>query len=81
MATFAEIKRVRKTALRHVRRAERAADSAIERLERRIFTLLDRKTIIDRDAALTMDPLYRDFFERVRQTERALRDFYEIVSQ
>lgn len=80
MATLYELKRRRLLALRAARRIEREADSAIERIERRMFTLLNRKTIIDQEAALTMVPLWNDFRKKVGVLERALADFISIVS-
>lgn len=78
--TFAEIRRERKEALRDVRKVQRAMDSSIERLERRIFTLLNRKTVIDRPAALTLVPLWNNFIETGSKFQRALADFIEISS-
>lgn len=80
MATYTEVKRERQAALRGVRSAQRATDSALERLERRLFRLLDRKTIIDREAALTIVPLYGDFTKEVRRMENAITDFITVSS-
>ena len=80
MATLAELKRERLAALREFRKLERTADSAIEVLERRIFRLLERKTIIDYEAALTLVPLYNDFVAKVQIMEKGLADFLEVVS-
>jgi hypothetical protein len=53
----------------------------MERLERRIFRLLDRKTLIDvEDAVELFDKYYKDMVNKIRTTERALVRFYEIVS-
>ena len=78
--TFAELKRQRKQALRGVRRIERSADTAIEKLERRIFRMLGRKTIIDRESALTLVPLYNEFIAEVRKLEKAIADFISVSS-
>ena len=80
MATLSELKRERVQAARAARRLQRAADSAIERVERRLDTLIARKTIIDRETAMTLVPLYNDFRDKVRTMEKGLADFISIVS-
>jgi len=80
VATFGELKRNRKNALRGVKREQRALDSSLERLERRIETLRGRKTIIDREAALTLVPLWNDFAIKIRTVEKSLADFISVVS-
>ncbi len=80
MATLSELKRERVQAARAARRLQRAADTAIERLERRLDTLIARKTVIDRDAAMTLVPLYNDFRDKVRVMEKGLADFISVVS-
>ena len=80
MATFAELKRNRKNALRGVKREQRALDSSLERLERRLEALRGRKTIIDREAALTIVPLWNDFAAKIRIVEKAIADFISTVS-
>lgn len=79
MATLAELKRQRLASLRSVRRIQRAADTAIEKIERRLSSLSNRKTIIDAEAALTLVPLYNDFRDKVRTMEKALADFISVV--
>jgi len=71
----AALQRVRKQALREVRRRERAADTAIEKIERRLFTLLDRKTLITHEVALTIVPYWNDFLSRVNDLEAGITDF------
>ncbi len=78
--TFAEIKRERLAMLRLVRRQQRAFDSSLERLERRIFTLLSRKTVIDRRTALTLVPLYNDMIRGVEAFERSITNFIYVSS-
>lgn len=80
MATVAEVQRERKSYLREFRRRERAADTAIERVERRIFRLLARKTlIIGSDISMLVND-YNDFVAKVRDMEKALADVYTSVS-
>ena len=81
MPTVAQVQSQRKAALREVRRRERAADSQIERIERRIFTLLDRKSLITPEAALTLVPLWSDYVSLNKKLEQGLSDFFEIVAQ
>jgi len=80
MANTAELKRERLAALREARKVQRTADTAMEVLERRIFRMLDRKTIIDRESALTLVPLWNDFIAKARLMEAALADFISICS-
>jgi hypothetical protein len=81
VATFAELQRQRKAALREVRRRQRAADSSLERMERRIFNLLDRKTLIDVEDAIELyDKYYAEFVTLVKSTETALVNFYNIIA-
>lgn len=80
MATYARLKHDRKSALRGVKREQRALDSSLERLERRLEVLRSRKTIIDREAALTLVPLWNDFVEKLRIVEKVLADFISVVS-
>lgn len=83
MAVFpsvAELQRQRKQALREVRRRERAADTAIEKIERRLYTLQDRKTLITEEAASTLVPLWNDFQSKNRDLEKGLADFISICS-
>lgn len=81
MPTVAQVQSQRKAALREVRRRERAADSQIERIERRLFTLLDRKSLITPEAALTLVPLWSEFVSLSKRLEQGLSDFFEIVAQ
>lgn len=79
MATFAELQRERRAAVAEVRRRQRAADTAIERLERRLLKLRDRKTLIDAEAVMTLNPLWRDFIRKVNSTEVGIIDLMNIV--
>ncbi|MBA7550014.1 hypothetical protein ES705_42519 [subsurface metagenome] len=78
--TFAQLQRERKAALREVRRVQRATDTQIERIERRLFVLLDRKTLITRDVAMAFVPMWNKFFSQVKELERALADFISVTS-
>ena len=81
MATFAEVQRKRKEALREVRRRQRATDSSIERMERRIFRLLDRKTLLNvNDAIELYDKYYKEFISNVRLLERGLIAFFNLIN-
>lgn len=79
MATEAELQRERKEALRQVRRVQRAADTMIEKMERKLFKLLDRKTLIqERDAVELYDKYYKPFVDQIRVLENALIAFYNV---
>jgi hypothetical protein len=80
VATDAQVKRQRLSALREVRRRQRATDTSIERLERRLFRMLRRKTVIDTDdAAALYEDYWRPFFDRVRELEQSLADFITVT--
>lgn len=76
---YAEEKARRKAALRAFRAVQRQADSAIERLERRIFTLQGRKTIITRVAVITLRPLWNEFIRKVKEMETTLADLLTVI--
>ena len=81
MATEAQLQRERKAGVRELRRTQRALDTQVERIERRLYQLLDRKTLIDRDDAVWMVNLWIKLLELLGNMERALTDFVEIVNQ
>jgi len=62
---------------RNVRKAYRRADSAGEQLERTLDRLLARKTRITPEQALKVDPLYKEYRDKVSSVERALTDFFQ----
>lgn len=76
----AELQRERKAALREVRRKQRAADTRIEKIERRIMTLLNRKILITQESARTIVPLWNDYVGANRALETAIADFISITS-
>ena len=66
----------RKQYLREVRRRQRTADTMIERMERRIYALLDRKTLIDAEDGLELyDRYWRPFWSAVQDLEKGMADF------
>ena len=75
--TESERKAVVVRAGRNVRRAYRQADSAGEILERTLDRLLSRKTRITPEQALKVDPLYKNYRDKVGSVERALTDFFQ----
>ena len=80
MATFAEIRTERKNALRYVRRTQRAFDTELERMERTIFRLLDRKTVLTGDDALRISRMWNAVNGKARDFEKGLAEFYTVVS-
>lgn len=80
MATVAQLQSERKNALREVRRRERTADSQIERLEREIFRLLDRKTLLTVENAISLTDKYRTFVALVTDLEKSIVDFVEVFN-
>lgn len=79
MATFAEVRAERKRALQEVRRRQRAHDSEIERMERTIFRLLDRKTVLESKDAVRLAEHYSSLTQSLRRLEQGLTDFNTIV--
>ena len=79
--TFADVRRDRKLYLRFVRKAQRAVDTQIERMERTIFRLLDRKTVLDVRDADRLAEHWRQVTAEQRKVEKSLADFYFILSR
>lgn len=51
----------------------------MERLERRLFRLLERKTlIVEEDAVSLYEQYYRPFVAKVQDMERGFIDFYNV---
>jgi hypothetical protein len=74
--TQAQVQRERKSLLREIRRRQRRADTNIERLERRIFALLDRKTLIEPSDALSLyNHYFGQFWFAAKEMEKALAAF------
>jgi len=80
VATLAELQRERKTSLREVRRRERALDTELERMERRIFRLLDRKTLITTDDSIGLADRVNSLGRLLRDLEVGVADFVEVSS-
>lgn len=79
MARETELQRQRKAALRAYRRTQRRADTLIERVERRIFQLLDRKTLIVNEDLQSLVNFHNEFIAQVRVMERDLVSLIEIT--
>jgi len=80
VATVYQLQQQRKSALRECRRRQRKADTAIEKIERRLFRLLDRKTLITEEDAMKLVPEWNDFMKQVRDLEHGLADFISITA-
>ena len=78
--TFAQIRMERKRALRAVRLRQREMDSAIERMERRIFALLRRKTVLTVKDAKDLNALWNSIGDPVNRVANTLADFNDVVS-
>lgn len=74
MPTFAEIQRERKSVVREIRRTQRAMDTRIERLERTLFRLLDRKTLLSAKDALRIAQDWNNVLDAGRGLEAKIRD-------
>lgn len=81
MPTQAQVQSVRKAALRELRRRQRECDSQIERMERRIFTLLDRKSLITAESIVSLAEQWNKFVQLSRRVEQGLIDLITIVNQ
>ena len=78
--TFAQIRAERKAALQEVRRKQRALDTYIERFERHIFRLLDRKTVLTGEDGLAIAKYIDSIYEPLNKMASAVADFYIVVS-
>lgn len=81
MPTQAQVQSQRKAALREVRRRERALDSQIERVERRLFVLLDRKSLVTPESVISLANLWSEYQRLNKAMEQGLIDLFTIVSQ
>ena len=79
--TFAEIRSERKIYLRFLRKSQRAFDTELERFERTIFRLLDRKTVLDVRDGQRLAAHWRSTVEKARAIEKGLADFFFIISR
>lgn len=80
MSEFTEEKRRRKEAVRNLRRAEKALDTSVERVERRIFRLLQFKEIITKQNVASLIPLNNEVVQNMEAYQKALADVLVIVS-
>lgn len=80
MATYAQVRAERKRALQGVRRAERALDTQIEVMERRLASLKRRKTILTSQQAAELGSQFSRIVVAVNGLERALTDFAIVVT-
>jgi len=81
MAEQAATQSQRKAALREIRRRQRYADTLIERIERRLFALLDRKSLVDEEDAIELyEKYYLPFVAAVKEMEKGFIDFYGITT-
>lgn len=55
-------------------------DSSIERLERRLMRLLDRKTALDTEDAMQLADMWRDVVRLSDGVSKSLSDFYIVVT-
>lgn len=80
MATSAKIQQERKAFLRAAKRAERQADTALEKLEREMSRLLLRKRLLDTEDASRLNVLYRKFVDQIAGMTQAMADFANAVA-
>jgi len=80
VATFAQVRAERKRALQAVRKQQRSLDTQVERMERTLFRLLDRKTVLEYRDAHRLGLHYSDILAEIRRLEQALVDFNVVVN-
>ena len=78
--TFAQIRQERKQALRQVRAAQSSLDSNIEKMERLIFRLLQRKTVLTTEDAKRLSDAYGKLPKNMNDLAKFLADFFIIVA-
>jgi len=79
VATYSEVRNERKRALREVRKKQRTLDTQIERMERTLFRLLERKTILQTKDAVRLADHYTLLVQEMRNLEQGLTDFNTVV--
>lgn len=79
--TFAEVRAERKVYLRFLRKSQRAFDTELERFERTIFRLLDRKTVLDVRDGQRLAEHWRKTVDKARGIEKGLADFFFILAR
>lgn len=77
--TDAQLSAERKRALRAVRRAQRAWDTEIEKLERRIFEVLAKKTLVTRLNVGGIVFMYNLTIAKQKELESQLANFIEVA--
>lgn len=77
--TDAELKRERLAALRPFRAAMRQFDTRLEKVERKILALSNRKTTIRLEDAEPLVILYNDMVAQLNEVDRSLTDFLTVV--
>ena len=74
--TDAQVLAIRKRAVRDYRRAQRAADTQLEKIERQLFSQLDNKKYIGSGFPYYLAGQQREFNKRVNAMTRSLADMY-----
>lgn len=80
MPTVAEVQRQRKGMIREIRRLERATDTELEKLERRLFRLLDHKQLITAAEMRGLMLYYESFVKKAQLMEKAIADSVYTIS-
>lgn len=72
--TYAQRQAAVKAAVRQVRKAQRAVDSALERHERELYRLLKRKTLIEPRSLGSLVKYWDEVLNRSGRTSQAMTD-------
>ena len=72
--TPAQVQSMRKAVFRAIRKAERATDTELEILERRLFQLLKRKTLLQPFTIKEVAMRYNAVVRKMKVLERAIID-------
>ena len=64
----------RKAAVREIRRRQRTCDTVLERIERRLFQLLDRKTMLDVNDMIDLADRFKSWLVTVNDFEKGIVD-------
>lgn len=78
--TFAQIRQERKAALRSIRGAQSNLDSNVEKLERLLFRLLQRKMVLTTDDARRIADAYSKLPSNMNELSKHIADFYILVA-
>lgn len=80
MATIAQVAAQRRRQVSAIRAVMRTADSAGEKLERKLKTYSNKRKMIEAKDMSALNTLYKDYINKSTQVERELTNLNTLVS-